>query len=262
MLDYLLRQTLALIEPVGLLWLALIIVTVALFRKKQRRLAWFTTMLVAVMTLLGSTDFPGWVLRTMERPWAGVKLDELPVCDVVVVLGGGAEPSRYEAGGIHLTKAGDRLIMGLELMRLGKAKALCLGGGGASFDGAMRVEADLVKALLASWKLPANADVVSFGMTGNTHEEALKTVALLRERGWKRVLLVTSAFHMKRAAATFRTAGVDVVPVPCNFLTSVSTAEPPLQFNVPNWGGCEKIGIWMHEMIGWQMYRRRGWITE
>lgn len=262
MMDFLLRQMLALMEPVGLLWLALIVVSVSLFRKKQRRLAWFTTALVFVMTLLGSTDFPGWVLRTLERPWAGVKVAELPVCDAVVVLGGGTEPSRYEAGGMHLTKAGDRLIMGLELMRLGKAKALCLGGGGANFDGEIKVEADVAKALLASWNLPANAELLSFGLTKNTHEEALKTAALLRERGWKRVLLVTSAFHMKRAAATFRTAGVDVVPVPCNFLTSVSTAPPPLEFKVPNWGGCEKIGIWMHELIGWQMYRRRGWIVE
>ena len=262
MIDFILRQTVALMQPVGLLWLALIVLSIALFRKKQRRLAWFTAALVIAITVCGSTDFSGWLLRRLEKPWAGVKVAELPVCDAVVVLGGGTEPSRYEVGGMHLTKAGDRVLMGLELMRLGKAKALCLGGGGASFDGTMRVEADVVKAWLSSWKLPANSEVVSFGISGNTHDEAEKTAALLRERGWTRVLLVTSAFHMTRAAATFRTAGVDVVPVPCNFLTTVSTAESPFQLNVPSWHGCEKISIWMHEWIGWQMYRRRGWISE
>ena len=262
MFDFILRQILALLEPVGLLWLVLIILTVVLFRRRQRRLGACMALLVGAVTLCGSTDFPGWLLRGLEKPWAGVKIDALPVCDAVVILGGGTEPSRYEAAGLHLTKAGDRVLMGLELMRLGKARTLCLGGGGAVFDGTVLAEADVVKSWLASWKLPVAAEVVSFGTNRHTRDEAEKTVALMRERGWKRVLLVTSAFHMKRAAATFRTAGVEVVPVPCNFLTTVSTADSPLELKVPSWQGCEKVSIWMHEIIGWQMYRRRGWIKE
>ena len=70
------------------------------------------------------------------------------------------------------------------------------------------------------------------------------------------------AIAKARAAATFRTAGVEVVPVPCNFLTTVSTADSPLEVKVPSWNGCEKISIWMHEFIGWRVYRNRGWITE
>lgn len=262
MFDFILRQMLALIEPVGLLWLALIVFTIVLFRRRQRRMSAFMALLVALVTLCGSTDFPGWLLRGMEKPWAGVKTESLPECDAVVVLGGGTEPSRYEMSGVHFTKAGDRILMGLELMRLGKAPVLCIGGGGMSIDGAVKSEADSVKAWLESWKLPADAELISFGVNRNTRDEAEKTAKLVRERGWKRVLLVTSAFHMKRAAATFRTAGVDVVAVPCNFLTTVSTSDGPMEFRVPSWSGCEKISIWMHEIVGWQVYRSRGWIKD
>ena len=262
MFDFFLRQLLALVEPVGLLWLALIVFTIVLFRRRQRRMSAFMALLVALVTLCGSTDFPGWLLRGMEKPWAGVKTESLPKCDAVVVLGGGTEPSRYEMSGVHFTKAGDRILMGLELMRLGKAPVLCIGGGGMSIDGAVKSEADSVKAWLESWKLPADAELISFGVNRNTRDEAEKTAKLVRERGWKRVLLVTSAFHMKRAAATFRTAGVDVVAVPCNFLTTVSTSDGPMEFRVPSWSGCEKISIWMHEIVGCQVYRSRGWIAD
>ena len=68
MVDFILRQTVALMQPVGLLWLALIFLSIALFRKKERRLAWFTATLVIAITVCGSTDFSGWLLRRLEKP--------------------------------------------------------------------------------------------------------------------------------------------------------------------------------------------------
>jgi len=259
MFDSLLRQTLLLLQPIGLLWMCLIILTLVLFRRRRWKSAIFSLLLTALVTLCGCTDFPGWLLRGLEQPWAGVKIAELPQCDAVVVLGGGAEPSRFEAGGVHLTKAGDRIIMGMELIRLGKAPVLAIGGNAVDFQGVKKVEADLVKGLLESWKFPA-AEIVSLGENANTRQEAEKVRALVDQRGWKRVLLVTSANHMTRAEAVFRTLGIDVVPAPCNFLTTVSTAPDGPTFTVPNWAGFEKIGAWAHERTGWWIYRRRGWI--
>jgi uncharacterized SAM-binding protein YcdF (DUF218 family) len=74
------------------------------------------------------------------------------------------------------------------------------------------------------------------------------------------VLLVTSAFHMRRAAAVFGSAGIPVVPVPCNFLTEISLASAPPGIGVPRAGNLLKASIWLHEQIGWLMYRQRGWI--
>src|SRR5262245_43181174 len=126
MLDSILRQTLLLLQPVGLVWMGLVVLTFLLFRAKRRRLAGFALLLLVLVTMCGSTDFPGWLLRGLEMPWGGVKFEELPECDAVVVFGGGAEPSRYEAGEVHLTKAGDRILMGVELLRLKKAPVLAI----------------------------------------------------------------------------------------------------------------------------------------
>lgn len=259
MFDTLLRQTLLLLQPIGLLWICLIILTLVLFFRRRWKSGTFAFLLTVLVTMCGCTDFPGWLLRGLEKPWAGVKIEELPNCDAVVVLGGGAEPSRFEAGGVHLTKAGDRIIMGLDLIRRGKAPVIAFGGNAVDFEGTKKVEADLVKGLLESWKFPS-AEVVSLGENAHTRQEAEKVRALVDQRGWKRVLLVTSANHMTRAAAVFRTLGIDVVPVPCNFLTTVSTAPNGPVFTVPNWAGFEKIGAWAHERTGWWIYRWRGWI--
>jgi uncharacterized SAM-binding protein YcdF (DUF218 family) len=260
MLDYLLRQFLLLLQPIGFVWLALLVLALVLWRKKCRGCSMTAGSLALLITVCGSTDFPGWLLRGLERPWAGMKIEALPVCDAIVVLGGGGEPSRYEAGGLHLTRAGDRFIMGVELMRLGKAPVLCIGGNSSDLDGARRVEADVVKAWLESWQLPATGRVISLGANTNTRDEAVKVASLAKEHGWKRVALVTSASHMSRAVAVFRAVEVEVAPAPCNFLTTVSTGSTPFQISVPGWAGCEKIGIWAHETAGTAIYRRRGWL--
>ncbi|NBC14914.1 MAG: YdcF family protein [Gammaproteobacteria bacterium] len=53
----------------------------------------------------------------------------------------------------------------------------------------------------------------------NTRENAERSAPLLRAAGIHRVLLVTDAWHMPRAADAFRRVDVDVVPAPTYFLS-------------------------------------------
>ena len=261
MFDPLLRHLLLLIEPIGFLWACLLLLTLALVRRRLWRLAGLSAFVVAAITVIGSTGLPGAMLAALERPYAGVKIDALPVCDAVVMLGGGTEPSRYEVGTLHLNQAGDRVVMALELIRLGKAPVLVLGGAGAPIDGEVKVEADLLARFLAERALAAApATVVSLGLCSSTHDESVRVRKLAQERGWQRVLLVTSANHMRRASAVFQTTGVAVVPAPCGFITEVSTSASPPGWHVPTWHGFGKISTWLHEQVGWWLYRCRGWI--
>jgi len=256
----LLRQVLALLAPVGCVWAVLIVLAVLLWWRGQRRFAAAVAGLVVFITVIGSTSVPGRLLGALERPYAGVKIEALPVADAVVLLGGGAQGSRYEVGGVHLSSAGDRLGMAAELMRLGKAPVLLLGGAWGKLDGREFSEAEITRGLLTRWGVSPEA-MIPLGTNTDTHDEALKVRALATERGWRRVLLVTSANHMRRASATFRHLGLEVTPVPCNFLTSVGTGEVPYTPGVPGADGFVKMNIWLHEQIGWLMYWRRGWLT-
>ena len=260
--DFLLRQILLLLEPLGLIWLSLIALTVALWRKRQRSLATGAAALALAIFLVGGTLLPALLLGTLEKPYAGLQPAHLPRADAIVVLGGGATASRLETGRIHLTKAADRLMMSLELLRLGKASVLVLGGGAAVLDGEMLLESELVRdrILALTFSSAGAPSLLTLGFSRNTHDEALHVQALVAARGWDRVLLVTSAFHMRRAAALFRTAGINVEPMACNFLGMERRDASWSRFHVPNWQGFELFSLWLHEQIGWCDARRRGWI--
>lgn len=259
MTDGLLYQFVYLLEPIGLAWLCLLILAVWLAIRRQWKPAILAGLGALLMTAVGSTSLAGRMLGSLERPYAGVNLEALPMADAIVMLGGGSAPSRYEAQGVHLTPAGDRLVMAREVFRLGKAPVLLLGGNVNKLDGVRKFESEIVRDLIKTWGIPEDA-IIPLGENQDTHDEALKVRALATERGWHRVLLVTSANHMRRASGVFRAQGLEVIPVPCNFLTTVATAPPPPGISVPRHDGFVKISTWMHEEIGWWIYRQRGWI--
>lgn len=256
---YFLKQALALIEPLGFAWALLVVFTIVFLRRRHWLASVATGVPMALLFIFGSTDLPGWLLRGLERPYAGVEIAALPKADAIVMLGGSAQPARFEVGGMHLTLAADRIMMGVELSRLGKAPVLVIGGAVAQFPEGDRAESDTVRQWIVERGF-SSGEVVALPVCRDTHDEAVFTARLAAERGWQQVLLVTSANHMRRAAATFHTAGVSVIPAPCNFHTELSkppSFEPP---GVPKAGGFEKTAMWLHEQIGWLEYRRRGWI--
>jgi len=256
---FLLHQVVALLAPIGFVWAALIVLAVLLWRRRQRGLAACTAALFAFITIIGSTALPGKLLGSLERPYSGVKFANLPAVDAIVVLGGGAQSSRYDVAGVRLSGAGDRLVMAAELMRLGKAPVLLLGGSSGQLDGREMHESEMTRDLLTRWGVSPDA-MIPLGKNRDTHDEALKVRALAAERGWKRILLVTSANHMRRAAKTFEHLGLEVTAAPCNFLTSVATDPVPFSLHIPGNDGFVKMNVWLHEEIGWLMYWRRGWL--
>lgn len=252
----LLKSSLHLLNPLGLIWLGLFLFAVSLARRRMKRHALFAACLWAFLTL--STCFPFWGLRlsALEDPWRSIagQWQALPTADAIVCLGGGASISPQEVVGVNLAGASDRPVTAVELLRRGKAPRLLIGGGGSPDKGN---EADAVKTWLELWQL-SNAEITSLGKCLDTHDEAEKVAAMARQHGWKRILLVTSASHMKRAQAVFqKSCGIEIVPVPCAFESDGEITEwvfPPTP------GELDAFAIWFHEVVGWWVYRARGWI--
>lgn len=261
-LDVALRSAMTLLEPIGFVWGCLVVLTVVLIRKQHKRLAAALGTLAVFIWVVGATPLPGSLLGSLERPWAGVKRADLPSADAIVLLGGFSAPSREEVGRLHFNQNADRAVTAMELVRLAKSKTLVVGGSAVTVDGEPLAEADLFKEILVAWKV-IEPEVISLGGCKNTRHEAEKVAKLANERGWKRVLLVTSASHIKRAAGVFRTTtSLEIVPAPCAFLTSVSIVTADSTDIVPRAAGFAKLETWLHEQIGWRVYRWRGWISD
>ena len=184
MISQVLRSLTGLIEPIGFVWLCLLIASVRLWQKRIRRMAVFLFMLALLMFLVGSTRIPGDFVASLERPFVVENLDDVPASDAIVVLGGAVRPSKYEVFGLDLAPAADRVVMALELVRRGKAKNLVLGGAMHTVNGQTHIEADLTKQWLETWSL-TNAQIHSLGGCANTHDEAVRVVTLLKEKGWQ-----------------------------------------------------------------------------
>ena len=179
--------------------------------------------------------------------------------DVVVALGGGYYVSEHDMFGFALDAGGSRVLTALELVRRGKARALVLGGS-VPLTGKPGVAAS---SLVQEWVLASGMTTVAvtnLGLCANTHDEALRFKELSAQRGWRKVILVTSALHIPRSVAVFAAQGIAVVPVACDFQ---AYGVPPVQGGFspfPRQSRFHHLALYLHEKIGWWVYRAKGWV--
>jgi len=254
-----LKTALQLIQPLSLVWLVLGLWLLRMFIKQRSRNLLVPGAVWLLLTILTCTPLCSFLLAGLENQLPKVKLEELPHADAIICLGGGIEPALAKPMGIQLKLAADRLATALTLAAEDKAPLLILGGGGFPHEGRLCSEADAVAAYLRA-HLSLKTDIHSLGICSDTHDEAVKVAALAKEGGLKQLLLVTSASHMPRSLAVFRKAGVNVIPVPCNYLSSLNRVGDLHWLHLPHEQGLENFNVWLHEIVGWCVYRLRGWV--
>ena len=93
----------------------------------------------------------------------------------------------------------------------------------------------------------------------NTRENAQFTNQLLRRYpGVDTLVLVTSAFHMRRAEGCFAQVGLPVLALPAGFQAS-GRALTPDYWLLPSPEALEQWSLLLHEVAGWAVYKARGW---
>ncbi|MBT6620225.1 MAG: YdcF family protein [Gemmatimonadetes bacterium] len=212
-----------------------------------------TLLLVFSNPLVGDA-----LLGALEREYEVSSAVESPNADAIVVLGGVTVPPVSPRVEVEITGGGDRLLHGLRLYRAGKAPVLVFSGGALTqLTGSTMSEAQQFLRLTVESGVDS-AVVVLEGDSRNTYENALYTRQILEKRGWREVLLVTSASHMRRAVAAFRTQGIVVIPAPTDI--RVVARDFSLLQLLPTVAALEKSSIAIKEYIGWWIYGIRGWI--
>jgi uncharacterized SAM-binding protein YcdF (DUF218 family) len=264
MISAFLKILLLLLEPLGLVWLLLTALVVMQLRASRWRLvgrvSWLIGTAWMVLSLATCTELGVALLASLERPWLSVNREELPKCDALLVLGGGMRAAPSRALGVDFLEESDRVMTGVELVRMGKASALVVSGGKSNASVGGPSEAEATRLWVTHWQLVQTA-TESLGVCDDTHDEAIKMKALAEAKGWKRILLVTSASHMSRSQATFQKAGLDVVCCPGSYQTALADEEvTAFSLHLPGLRSLGAVSFWMHESIGWWVYRVRGWV--
>lgn len=187
------------------------------------------------------------LIRHLEAP----PLAAGPVqAGAIVVLGGG----RYR----EAPEYGSDTVAAETLMRLRYAALLqrrtglpLLVAGGAPDGGVVSEAEAMARTLKEDFRVPVRWIE---GESADTRENAVNAARLLGEAGIGRVLLVSHAWHLPRAAESFRRAGLQVVPAPTAFQREAAT---PLDY-LPQAEGLRRSRIALREWLGRFTYWLRG----
>ena len=235
--------------------LLLLLLAFVLLLIRRRRGAGLSLLIALVLVFLGSSPIASGIHDRHERQYPPTPVAQSPTADAIVLLAGDVSipiPPRVES-----QVRGNRSVHTLRLYRAGKAPLIIVSGGNVFSQEGFRPEAAYTADLLEEWGIPESA-IIFEGNSRNTRENALETSRLLKNRQLNRVLLVTSAFHMPRALATFHGVGIDAIPSPSSI--SAELAQPTLLNWIPSLNGLATMQSVMHEKIGIFVYRIRGWI--
>jgi len=282
-------------EFVSVLLVLMVLGVLALLFLRRWRSAICLGLPTVLLFVLCNTPVTEMLVAREERQWAGgsdgnksaISNRQSAISyDVVVALGGGQSVSQQEMLDFAREECASRNLTATQLMSLWKAKAQVLGGNWPilskrDFTAIQLVRSGKAKTLVLGGGCPtpgkqdafSESDVrnwvvsnglvvgtvTNLGICINTHDEALAFSKLARHQGWSKVILVTSALHMRRAAAVFKQQGIVVTPVAADF--QVLGVPHDLSFSLfPRQQRLFLLSLYLHEKIGWGVYRVRGWL--
>jgi uncharacterized SAM-binding protein YcdF (DUF218 family) len=208
-----------------------------LYRRTRRRTAQVVVGVVVAYLLLFQTPLVWWLASPLK-----VAAPPQPA-DAIVVFAGGVGESGQAGGGYQ-----ERVAAAVGLYRGGFAQHIVLSSG---FRFVFH-EAEVMRDLAVGNGVPPEAIVLEQN-AANTHENVVFSNEILRQRGWRKILLVSSPYHMRRALLTWRGSAPDVTVVP-------APVEQSLFYLHERGPSLEQIRGILQEYVAIVVYWWRGWI--
>jgi len=232
------------ISPLGLV-VFLIITGICLRR-------WWIITLSCFVLLLSSLPITAqFIWRDLEKQYPPKALSEFGSYDAVVVLSGMLSPFEYN-GTLHVEWGDpDRFFAGIDLLKSGKAPTLIFTRGKMPWSN-LPAEGELLKSKAVELGINESQILLS-NIVANTSEEAEAVAKLISANGIKRIVLITSSFHMPRAKLLFDKQGIDSVPFATDFKATGQTLSW-LAF-LPSAGGFGRTSEGIREYIGRFYYK-------
>lgn len=186
--------------------------------------------------------------------------DEIETHEIGVVLTGVTNLSKTATDRTFFNKGADRITHALQLYRMGKIKKILITGGQGLNPVNPQSEAEVLQRFLIMTGMPETAILIE-DQSKNTRENASLTKEFLEKNGIstdQEFLLITSAFHMKRAKGCFDLVGLKTETFPTDYYShDVKYDIPGLIFpsadSISHWHKLVKewIGIVIYKMVGY-----------
>lgn len=235
--------------------IAILIIAGGIIIKRYRKKLLGTAILILI---LFSNPL---LLRLTIQAWEDAPRP-LPVqsaeCRYVVVLGG-MSSHHQPTGRVRFAQSADRLMQSMMICQQNTVEKLIISGGTANILLAQRPESDVLKEFLTQWHLPDSLLAIE-SRSRNTHENALYTSQLFDSLNIeKRIMLVTSAWHMPRAKRCFEKQGFHVTPIGADAMWPFEAITVG-DVLIPSSGTLMSWDLLTKEWVGIIIYKLKGYI--
>ncbi len=240
----------ALFLPIGLT--ILLVVSGLLLRRR-----WLCWLGLAVLWLACTPLLGNAAMRAAEGWQVRQPLVAAPHAQAIVVLSGGRIQPPGDPTVSEWTDAIDRFYGGVDLYKAGKAPLLIFTGAWLPWRPDAKPEGDVLTEYAVNLGVPRD-HILTTGRVMNTDAEARAVAELLAGQedihGAPKVLLVTSAFHMRRAQLLFARAGLETYPFPVDFRADEGRVLTILDF-LPDAESLYKTETALREFYGLLFYQ-------
>ena len=223
-----------------------------------KRKAKFIYSAFALLVIFSNGVLADSLLRFLEYPWKRLDYSVVNHSDGIVVLSSGRH---IPPGNSKIIEWGDpdRFLAGIALYKANKSNKLIFTGGINPLYPGLPPEGNIYIKEAISMGIPKKDLFTTYSVT-NTLQEAKAVKKILNNEissNQKKIILVTSAFHMKRAKKVFEKEGIVVLPYPVDFHSSKSISSSlrnPLKW-VPSSSSLSRNSSAIREIIGRIIYR-------
>lgn len=243
-------------------WALLFLALAIPWRRPRRRSAWkrrrrFGLAGLALLLFFSIEPVSNRLLYRLEHATTSTYRPEV-VYDAVILLGGvGDERVATESGQPAYNDNVERLVATHRLLADGRARFAIVSGAPEFPELAAHSEARVLGRQIEDWGVDP-ARVILEEKARNTHENALYSQKIARERGFEKVLIVTSAFHMRRSIECFAAVGMKVDTFIVDHRAH-GYSGPGSDSWLPRAGFLAESTRTLREMAGLHIYRLQGY---
>jgi uncharacterized SAM-binding protein YcdF (DUF218 family) len=245
MFFYLSKILLFLIRP--MVWIFTLLLAAILTRdesKRKRRL-----IICTLMIFILSNNFLVNEVYLLYEDKGTVSLDS--TYEVGIVLGGFSTRDKLLDRTVFF-ESNDRLMQALKLYYEGRIKRIMISSGSANVVGEKIKEADAVRSYLKSIHVPDSAVLIE-NESRNTLENINNSYRILDSMKLdKKVLIITSAWHIPRVKLCIKERKVDFYST--NYISDRKRDYSPVNLLVPSPTALQKTELLIKEIVGYMIY--------
>jgi len=236
------------ILPPGIFVMALISSGVLLIFARRRKTGIFNLALGLLMWIFCTIPFSNYLIGGLESEF---DVSQDVTGDCIILLGGGIidRVPDFSGSGTPTDRMLARIVTAVRVQK--KLDVPIIVSGGRIYQN-VNSEAQIARRFMVDLGV-AERQIITEENARDTYENAKYTKEICLKENYHKPILITSAFHMKRALLSFKKVGLDVIPYPAGFRTKNVQGVTWFGY-LPRSGGLEATSDALHEYLGILFY--------